>query len=53
MRGSESSFEERNQKKPDYKVTFGDKVGRTFRDMKDGIVSLFEPDTPEEKKKEG
>lgn len=36
---------------PDYKVTFGDKVGRTFRDMKDGIVSLFEPDTPEEKKK--
>ena len=51
MRGSESSFEERNQKKPDYKVTFGDKVGRTFRDMKDGIVSLFEPDTPEEKKK--
>lgn len=36
---------------PDYKVTFGDKVGRTFRDMKDGIVSLFEPDTPEEKKR--
>lgn len=36
---------------PDYKVTFGDKVSRTFRDMKDGIVSLFEPDTPEEKKK--
>lgn len=51
MRGSESSFSESNQKKPDYKVTFGDKVGRTFRDMKDGIVSLFEPDTPEEKKK--
>lgn len=51
MRGSESSFTESNQKKPDYKVTFGDKVGRTFRDMKDGIVSLFEPDTPEEKKK--
>lgn len=50
MRGSESSFTESNQKKPDYKVTFGDKVGRTFRDMKDGIVSLFEPDTPEEKK---
>lgn len=36
---------------PDYKVTFGDKVSRTFRDMKDGIVSLFEPDTPEEKRK--
>lgn len=51
MRGSESSFTESNQKKPDYKVTFGDKVGRTFRDMKDGIVSLFEPDTPEEKKR--
>lgn len=51
MRGSESSFEERNREKPDYKVTFGDKVGRTFRDMKDGIVSLFEPDTPEEKEK--
>lgn len=51
MRGSESGFTESNQKKPDYKVTFGDKVGRTFRDMKDGIVSLFEPDTPEEKKK--
>lgn len=50
MRGSESSFTESNQKKPDYKVTFGDKVSRTFRDMKDGIVSLFEPDTPEEKK---
>ena len=51
MRGSESSFTESNQEKPDYKVTFGDKVGRTFRDMKDGIVSLFEPDTPEEEKK--
>lgn len=50
MRGSESSLDESNQKRPDYKVTFGDKVGRTFRDMKDGIVSLFEPDTPEEKK---
>lgn len=50
MRGSESSFTESNQEKPDYKVTFGDKVSRTFRDMKDGIVSLFEPDTPEEKK---
>jgi len=36
---------------PDYKVTFGDKVSRTFHDMKDGIVSLFEPDTPEEKKR--
>lgn len=51
MRGSESDFTESNQEKPDYKVTFGDKVGRTFRDMKDGIVGLFEPDTPEEKKK--
>ena len=40
-----------NEKKPDYKFTFGDKVGRTFRDMKDGIVSLVEPDTPEEKKR--
>lgn len=51
MRGSESSFTESNQKKPDYKVTFGDKVSRTFHDMKDGIASLFEPDTPEEKEK--
>lgn len=32
-------------------VSFADRVGNTFRDMKDGIVSLFEPDTPEEKKK--
>lgn len=30
-------------------VTFAGKVGRTFRDMKDGITSLFEPDTPKEK----
>ena len=30
-------------------VSFGDKVSNTFRDMKDGIVSLFEPDTPKEK----
>lgn len=32
-------------------VSFGDRVGRTFRDMKEGIQSLFEPDTPEEKAK--
>lgn len=49
MSGSGSTASK--QKNPDYTLTFGDKVGRTFRDMKDGIVSLFEPDTPEEKKK--
>lgn len=30
-------------------VSFGDKISNTFRDMKNGITSLFEPETPKEK----